>query len=149
MTQKEKQLLLKDLFSRISYGVKVQNNSYKTTSVNTIEGFDGNVFIMKETYESLNFNTNISTTKNVTGYIHKIKPYLRSMSSMTEEEKKEFTGLIFVSEPTSYGYLIEHILFAVDSANAIDWLNAHYFDYRGLIPKGLALEAPKDMYKIV
>ena len=29
----------------------------------------------------------------------------------------------------------------------IDWLNAHHFDYRGLIEKGLALEMPKDMYK--
>ena len=28
-----------------------------------------------------------------------------------------------------------------------DWLNAHHFDYRGLIPMGLALEAPEDMYK--
>ena len=28
-----------------------------------------------------------------------------------------------------------------------DWLNAHHFDYRGLIPKGLALEAPEGMYK--
>ena len=32
-------------------------------------------------------------------------------------------------------------------ANVIDWFNAHYFDYRGLIGKGLALEAPKGMYK--
>jgi hypothetical protein len=29
----------------------------------------------------------------------------------------------------------------------LDWLNAHYFDYRGLIPMKLALKAPKDMYK--
>ena len=29
----------------------------------------------------------------------------------------------------------------------IDWLNAHHFDYRDLIDKGLALEAPTDIYK--
>ena len=49
----EKDLLLRDLLSRLKYGVKVQNNSYKTTSVNTIEGFDGNVFIMKENTASV------------------------------------------------------------------------------------------------
>lgn len=134
MTQEEKQLLLKDLFSRISYGVKVQNSSYKTTLINTIEGFDGNVFIMKETYESLNFNTNISTTKNVTGYIHQIKPYLRPMASMTEEEEKEFQEI-----KLSYH-------FDEDSYILLDWLNKKMFDYRGLIEKGLALEASEDMY---
>ena len=28
-----------------------------------------------------------------------------------------------------------------------DWLNAHHLDYRGLIEKGLALEAPEGIYK--
>lgn len=138
MTQEEKQLLLKDLFSRISYGVKVQNNSYKTTSVNTIEGFDGNVFIMKETYESLNFNTNISTTKNVTGYIHKIKPYLRSMSSMTMDEEKEYFSFYFFEKNCFNN--------TIGAYKLLDWLNSHHFDYRRLIEKGLALEAPEGMY---
>lgn len=140
MTQEEKDLLLKDLFSRISYGVKVQNNSYKTTSVNTIEGFDGNVFIMKETYELLNFNTNISTVKNVTGYIHQIKPYLRSMSSMTMDEEKEYFSF----------YFFENNCFnnTIGAYKLLDWLNAHHFDYKGLIEKGLALQAPDGMYNI-
>ena len=31
--------------------------------------------------------------------------------------------------------------------NEIDWLNKNHFDYCGLIPRGLALEAPEGMYK--
>ena len=54
------------------------------------------------------------------------KPYLRPMSNMTEEESEEFANMEIV------GY------------NNYDWLNAHHFDYRGLIEKGLAIEATKD-----
>jgi hypothetical protein len=35
----------------------------------------------------------------------------------------------------------------VPTLETFDWLNAHHFDYRGLIEKGLALEAPEGMYK--
>ena len=61
-----------------------------------------------------------------------IKPYLRPMSSMTEDEGVELDNTVIMG---NYG----------DDA---DWLNAHHFDYRGLIKKGLALEAPEGMYKI-
>lgn len=62
--------------------------------------------------------------------IETIKPYLRPMSSITKEEYEE--------ETTLFGWNTgwEHY----------DWLNAHHFDYRGLIEKGLALEAPDGMY---
>ncbi len=72
------------------------------------------------------------------------KPYLRPMSSMTEEEENEFFQINFTgSDSDIYGKL-----FNVPYADeVINWLNAHHFDYRGLIPMGLALEAPKDMYK--
>ena len=63
-----------------------------------------------------------------------IKPYLRPMSSMTKEEIKEyqvFFNYDGVEYPEEY----------------IDWLNKNMFDYRGLIEKGLALEAPEGMYK--
>ena len=69
--------------------------------------------------------------------ITEIKPYLRPMSSMTEEEKYEFNELPTISSS------IQSL-----SINEIDFLNAHHFDYRGLIEKGLALEASEGMYKI-
>ena len=58
------------------------------------------------------------------------KPYLRSMDDMTEKEAEEFSNMGIV------GY------------QNYNWLNAHYFDYRNLIEKGLAIKAPKGMYKI-
>ena len=64
-----------------------------------------------------------------------IKPYLRPMSSMTKEELKEFQKLRDIIP-------LDWLPFAHD------WLLAHHFDYRGLIEKGLALEAPKGMYNI-
>jgi hypothetical protein len=71
--------------------------------------------------------------------IEYVKPYLRPMSSMTEEEINEFEQITdnLLDNGTS-----EEIWNTV-----IDWLNAHHFDYRGLIGKGLAIEAPNDMYK--
>ena len=67
-----------------------------------------------------------------------IKPYLRPMPSMTEEEKKKYHN---------YRYWIEKGDTEHCTINMMDWLNKHHFDYRGLIEKGLALEAPKGMYK--
>jgi hypothetical protein len=71
--------------------------------------------------------------------IEYVKPYLRPMSSMTKEEINEFEQITdnLLDNGTS-----EEIWNTV-----IDWLNAHHFDHRGLIGKGLAIEAPNDMYK--
>ena len=81
------------------------------------------------------------------------KPYLRSMSSMTEEEIKELLQVSNFNpdnEDINNGSIciIERgLIDIVDIANFISWLNKHHFDYRGLIEKGLALEAPTGMYK--
>ena len=68
--------------------------------------------------------------------INDIKPYLRSMSSMTEEETLKFVKTT-IKTPDGYP------MWATDS---YDWLNKHHFDYRGLIPMRVALEAPEGMY---
>ena len=119
---KEKQLLLKDLCARLPYHVKVK------------------VWLKDGTTEEgpLDLEHNYGDVLQDAFYFGKIKdikPYLRPMSSMTEEEKIEYKHLIaFSGNP-------------IGSADFIDWLNAHHFDFRGLIEKGFALEAPKDMYK--
>ena len=66
------------------------------------------------------------------------------MSSMTEEEKKEFTGFASISQ---HRFFIGDSYFWYNTYEEEDWLNEHHFDYRGLIEKGLALEAPEGMYK--
>lgn len=63
----------------------------------------------------------------------KIKPYLRPMSSMTEKEEFEYRNVC--ANPINRQW------------DVVDWLNRKMFDYRGLIPIGLALEAPEGMYK--
>lgn len=60
--------------------------------------------------------------------------YLRPMSSMTEEERRHYDELACDFD-------------GISMADSIDWLNKNMFDYRGLIEKGLALEAPEGMYK--
>lgn len=114
MTQEEKQLLLKDLCARLPYGVKFQ-------------GEDSNVY----TLDAANY-----FALQVEDVV--FKPYLRPMSSMTEEEENELTRIAVLG-----GY--NNSVF--NSFVVVDWLNENKFDYRGLIPMGLALEAPEDMYK--
>ena len=114
MTQEEKELLLKDLCGRLPYGVMGLIHNVNCDDYNiSIVGGDIDLF---------------------SRHFISIKPYLRPMSSMTEEEKIDYQAFFNydgVEYPEEY----------------IDWLNAHHFDYRGLIEKGLALEAPEGMYK--
>lgn len=125
MTQEEKQLLLKDLCARIPYHTLVQLNpgAYNKPETCLLCGVDG-----EEVY--LNVDSDPFRVDN-------IKPYLRPMSSMTKEEENEYDAFF----NTDYGYMDASKVFDVS-----DWMYAHHFDYRGLIEKGLALEAPPEMY---
>lgn len=77
--------------------------------------------------------------------VDKIKPYLRLLSSITEEELEELNTLTYhnicVQDNALCGYIC-----GIELEDVFDWLNAHHFDYRGLIKMGLALEAPEGMY---
>ena len=73
------------------------------------------------------------------------KPYLRPMSSMTEEEKEEFQAFHCIDGWHPYFY--QQMCNIPNLENMFNWLNAHHFDYRGLIPMGLALEATEGTYK--
>lgn len=147
MTQEEKQLLLKDLCARLPYGVKVENTSFANTTIQTLFGrVSDSEFIMLETYKQVGGEdySIVHDGVHFTGYIENIKPFLRLMSSMTEEEREEFRAFGGVTS-----YSPQHNTWAISafSPEAYDWLLANHFDYRGLIEKGLALEAPNDMYK--
>ena len=143
MTQEEKTLLLQSLCAMLPYGVKVENTSFLEPQIHTLFGrVSDDEFLMLETYKSVGGEDYRRVTDNVhyTGYLESIKPYLRSMSSMTEEEVNEYNELCGCNAP--YPGIVEN-----EVAKFMDWLNAHHFDYRGLIEKGLALEAPEGMYK--
>lgn len=76
--------------------------------------------------------------------IDSVRPYLRPMSSMMEEEQKVFVGFHCVN---LCPIVMDSCLTINNEASMFDWLNSHHFDYRGLIEKGLALKAPEGMYK--
>ena len=125
MTREDKQLLLKDLCARLPYGVLCY---YETSD--TSETMFG-----KLTFNALkSFVTNkplISEENQYKVYdycVESIKPYLRSMSSMANVEREEYC-LVLCDEL---------------SINQFDWLNAHHFDYRGLIEKGLAIAVTEE-----
>ena len=145
----EKGLLLHDLSARLPYGIIAQ---YHGTG-GLIKGYEEAVFniivdaidVNKQSINYRPYEDGYEPCSNVSGArifndrknIVYMKPYLRPMSSMTEEEKEEWEWM----NPIPDGcYPIEERL------EMFDWLNAHHFDYRDLIPKGLAIEAPKGMY---
>ena len=126
--QENKELIFKDVCSRLPYHVKVK------------------VWLKDGTTEEgvLDLEHNYGDVLRDAFYYNKIvdvKPYLRPMSSMTEEEEKEYRNI----DNRSYSCPIDYA--HIPASERIDWLNKHYFDYRGLIPKGLALEAQEGMYK--
>jgi hypothetical protein len=126
MTQEEKELLLKDLCARLAYGVKVQNI------------LNGEVFDLKTRMYCL--PTALATN---------FKPYLRSLSSMTEEERSELRIIWhedFVGDSSLSAENLGIAAIYPCYPKTTDFYLSHHFDYRGLIEKGLALEAPDGMY---
>lgn len=140
MTKEEKELLITDLCSRLPYGVICTDNRHGDSRVFTVDVEDNSVYY---------------TDFDEYGLIENCKPYLRPMSSMTEEEKEEFHKLkqfsVTVVMPNGVSRIKPtYIVDLEDDGDGLnylyDWLNKHHFDFRGLIEKGLALEALKDMY---
>lgn len=118
MTQEEKQLLLKDLSARLPYGVKIMfsSNGFRWDWEQTL----GEISRCEDGEYAIN------------GWgIHGIKPYLRPMSSMTEEEKQ-------VLELCNAFVELRSIELKVD------FYNQQHLDYRGLIEKGLAIEVTEE-----
>ena len=164
MTQEEKELLLTDLTARLRYRVCAKQYYSASEDDFIIEGIIG-----EQIYAA--YNSKISMTYPV----EMIKPYLRPMSSMTEDEKdyiknvarfKQSDGIHYddgvhyvpIYQETLddqwkadgkfppilddiYRFMLEYGYILL-----IDFFNSHHLDYRGLIPRGLALEAPEDMY---
>ena len=172
MTKEDKELLLKDICSRLPYENvvgKCELDASYDTSFDTIlqtHKFDALVYGIKEgslfvfplikDMDELEFaNEEVASGIDILDF----KPYLFPLSSMTEEEAKEISILYGIKDILSIKITDEYIDFEVDdgfcsietktiwyneiisSIETFDWLNAHHFDYRGLIEKGLALNA--------
>ena len=126
MIDKENIKLLKiDLCSRLPYSQRVWTEEGDGILCDT-DNLDDNTFIVFIPADKSGYYISL--------HVDKFKPYLRSTSSMTLEEEREYNStktLSIVDYPTLGSY---------------DWLTAHHFDYRGLIEKGLAIEAKEGMY---
>lgn len=131
MTQEHKELLLKDLSARLPYGIRAF------------------YYGVEDEIESITLDGYIKIGKYSLPIEH-IKPYLFPLSSMTEEQYKSLRESGILSNCShSYKYVNTHIHgvsfifkeFKTYSLELIEWLNKNHFDYRGLIEKGLAIDA--------
>ena len=136
MTREDKELLLKDLCARLPYGVKIEFTWWVMD-----EGTCINTTLEPDHIEQIR-NDELGDVE--------IKPYLFPMSSMTEEQCYDFYCR-FVENEIDYndfkkyyfdGCLWNKVLTTIDDCgDIIDWFNKNHFDYRGLIEKGLAIDA--------
>lgn len=113
MKQEDKELLLKDLCSRLPYGVKGYADGY----ISTLEG--------------------VNVIDSIVEYdmycqivVEEFTPYLFPLSSITPKQKAELSMLVVGVEDIFKSFLIE-----------VEFYHKHHIDYRGLIPMGLAVDA--------
>jgi hypothetical protein len=144
MTQEDKDLLLKDLCARLPYWTKVLTEDNDKGYIIGADDTENGVFEIHIIEDGDSYTCDES--------IENFKPYLRPMSSMTEEEYNEYGKETDLDVKDSSETLKENLKAKSRARiskwyHGVDWLDAHHFDYRGLIEKGLALEAPEDMYK--
>ena len=133
MIQEEKELLLKDLCARIPYNVKgcfvdecgaipndpyLRNISLTYTSLVAVDGRDG--FVLRG----------------------EIKPYLLPLSSMTEDQKNEYYSIVnYISSDDTENWKEGEFIYVDQFSRLIHLYHRNHLDYRGLIPKGLAIDA--------
>lgn len=132
MNQQDRELLLKDLCARVPYGVRVHIDEEELKNSHYV-------------WEKYNWDGEPQEVDGVSRYgvqlcymevddcfidFDFIKPYLLPMSSMTEEQRKDFEST-----------MVKDGILSIWTISTYEWLNAHNVDYRGLIPKGIALDA--------
>lgn len=125
MIQEHKELLLKDLCARLPYKPIVQIDD---CGIWNLRGIDHDDSAKLRDRVIVWYGKNYPSSKNSFPIIN-CKPYLFPLSSMTEEQQINLTKFV------ANGMNDENILY--------DWYNKNHFDYRGLIPMGLAIDATK------
>lgn len=138
LNKKDKELLITDLCARIPHGVMVQEKREQCAV--SIPILDCGVFY-------------------ILAHPDKVRPYLRPISAMTDKEmdklfdilhvNKEGNGedWIKINDATGIKFFLPTGRWAEELAEAYRYLDSIHIDYRGLIPKKLAVEAPEDMYE--
>ena len=133
MTQEEKDLLVKDLCARLPYNVKAYVKHWAKLDRKYYEG----VYTVESIHPSLNnilvYSERFAVEVLVGYYDYEIKPYLFPLSSMTEEQTEELIKLINTDQNDNNEFM--------RSLCRIEFYHKNHFDYRGLIEKGLAIDA--------
>lgn len=121
MTPEDKELLIKDLCARLPYNVICQVEFRENGKYNSKVMLLSGIFTDEAYF----------TTKGGSIYSNEYKPYLFPLSSMTDYQKSDYQFITerWMNDPS-------HSI-----SDSIDWLNKNHFDYRGLIEKGLAIDA--------
>lgn len=123
MNENDKQLLLKDLSCRLTYGVKMIHIADDEQEQVTLIAIARDMITLASGYGY--------SSVNVEDY----RPCLFPLTSMTDEQKEIYNNF--------YVDTLRGLLTPMDAVKMIDWLNKNHFDYRGLIEKGLAFDATK------
>ena len=122
MTREDKELLLKDLCARLPYGVKI--------SIPELWTSEKKIEVLNEIFKGDDGLYRVNDNGMIIEYV---KPYLLPLSSMTKKQMKEYAHILVMSSNLACSQLI--------GETTQDWLDKNYFDYRGLIPKGIAIDA--------
>lgn len=135
MTQEDKELLLRDLCTRLPYGVKI-----------AMPGLWDNKITIESLTEIFKGDDDLYRVNDNGMLIEHVKPYLFPLSSMTDEQLYEVSQILGkdVAIFTDYLLTIDHRrrTFSYQELDALfNWFDKNHFDYRGLIPMGLAIDA--------
>jgi hypothetical protein len=130
MTQEEKDLLLRDLCARLPYGVKIEVTYSKDS---------GSSLRARLCSEGIN-----TLDTNILGLLQQseiyIKPYLFPLSSMTEEQIEEAKTYFWKDVDYGKSLIDKGINCFYPCFNILEFYHKYHLDYRGLIPKGLAID---------
>ena len=134
MTQEDKEIILKDICSRLPYGVKVSVDN------TTWCDFDGS------TPKQITIDNSYRLLLGVKlGYV---KPYLYPLSSMTEEQKDEYTYIVnYIDSNDTDNWKEGEFIYVDQFTQLMHFYHINHLDYRGLIQQGLAIDATdKNIY---
>ena len=136
MTREDKTLLLRDLCGRLLYGVKAYIKNWSKLDRNYYEG----IYTVEYIDPSLNNIVADSERSSVEVIVgdddYEIKPYLRPMSNMTDEELEDYQKIRMIDWVDG-----DINVTFINAGSIVDWLNAYHFDFRDLIEKRLAIDA--------
>ena len=139
MTQEDKELLIKDLSARLPYMVKVKTllkEPYTLKGLFDTEYGGVMVCLLGK------FVPNNISPKTVNYPLSQIKPYLFPLSSMTDEQKEEYHYIVnYISPDDTDNWAEGEFVYMNQVEQLLHFYHINHLDWRGLIPKGLALDA--------